>query len=62
MDLEAEAAKATEMLQGKAVAKVTRHRVKEVCVVFTDGTRLFIDQSAEGVELSITGIHENNGG
>lgn len=60
MDLEAEAAKTTEMLKGKVVARVARHRLKEVMVEFTDGTRLFIDQNKEGLELSITGCDENH--
>jgi len=54
MNLEQEAERATELLKGKVVAKVMRHRVKEVCIEFTDGTRLFVDQKPDGVELSIT--------
>ena len=49
-----EASKATEMLTGKVVSLVQRHREKEVLVEFTDGTRLFIDSSNAGLELSIT--------
>ena len=46
------------MLVGKVVAKVLRAREKEVCVEFTDGTRLFIDHKTDNVELSITGEGE----
>jgi hypothetical protein len=52
MDLEHESKRATEMLAGKIVAKVYRHRPKELLIEFTDGTRLFVD--GEGLELSIT--------
>jgi hypothetical protein len=55
MDLEAEAKRATKMLKGKVVAHVTRHRAEEICIEFTDGTRLYVDRSVNGVELSITG-------
>jgi hypothetical protein len=54
MDLETEGKRATEMLQGKVVEKITRHRVREMCVEFTDGTRLYVDCNDDGVELSIT--------
>ena len=55
MNLVAEAERATEMLKGKVVAQVTRHRDEEVCLEFVDGTRLYVDRSESGVELSITG-------
>jgi hypothetical protein len=54
-DLAQEASRATEMLQGKVVARIARHRDTEVLVEFTDGTRLFVDRSDSAVELSITG-------
>ncbi|HEX8177232.1 MAG TPA: hypothetical protein VF543_19240 [Pyrinomonadaceae bacterium] len=60
MSLEQEAERATELLKGKIVAKVMRHRANEVCVEFTDGTRLFVDRHAGGVELSITGENEES--
>jgi hypothetical protein len=53
-DLAEEAEHATEMLQGKAVARIARHRETEVLIEFADGTRLFVDRSETGVELSIT--------
>jgi hypothetical protein len=52
--LQLEAERATEMLRGKTVAVVWRHRSGEVGVQFTDGTRLFVDRTPDGVELSIT--------
>ena len=50
-----ESDRATEMLAGKVVARVARHRAGEVLVEFEDGTRLFVDRTDSGVELSITG-------
>lgn len=55
LDLEQEAKLATEMLKGKVVSKLLRHREGEVGIEFTDGTRLFIDTTDTSVELSITG-------
>jgi len=52
--LEEEARKATDLLQGKTVAKVWRHRHKEIGIEFTDGTRLFIDHQPNELEISIT--------
>lgn len=54
-DLPQEAAAATNALAGKVVARVERHRASKILVEFTDGTRLFIDGTVEGLELSITG-------
>ena len=53
--LEDEAERASEMLRGKVVARVVRHRTTEVLVEFTDGTRLFVDRAADALELSISG-------
>jgi ribosomal protein S6E (S10) len=55
MDLNEESERATEMLKGKVVAKVIRHRNREIGIEFTDGTRLFVDAHQDEVELSITG-------
>lgn len=52
--LDEESARATEMLQGKTVARVVRHRPGEVMIEFVDGTRVFVDRSEAGVEVSIT--------
>jgi hypothetical protein len=56
--LEVEAQRATDFLKGKVVSVVWRHRKGEVGIEFTDGTRLLIDHTQEGVELSITGCDE----
>ena len=50
-----ESVRATEVLAGKVVLRVWRHRTAEVLVEFTDGTRLYVDRSEDGVELSVTG-------
>lgn len=54
--LNSEAEKATKMLQGKTVSKILRYQKAEVLIEFSDGSRLFVDKSDEGLELSITGI------
>jgi hypothetical protein len=53
-DLKREAERATALLQGKTVRLVWRHREQEIGIEFTDGTRLFVDQTRTGVEISIT--------
>lgn len=50
-----ESSHATELLRGKVVSHVARHRETEALVEFMDGSRLFVDGTREGVELSITG-------
>jgi len=57
-ELEDEAILATQLLAGKAVALVRRHRISEVVIEFTDGTRLFVDAAGNALELSITGDSE----
>jgi hypothetical protein len=52
--LKAEGRSASRMLKGKIVKVVRRHRVREVLVEFTDGTRLFVDAQGDEIELSIT--------
>lgn len=54
MSLENEASRASKLLKNKIIDKIYRHRKTEVVIFFTDGTRFFIDQSEEGLELSIT--------
>lgn len=63
MTLENEAQRLTELLSGKAVTKVWRHRNSELAIEFMDGTRLFIDgPNQEPLELSVTGpIAEGDG-
>jgi hypothetical protein len=53
--LESESQRATDMLKGKVVQTVWRHRSGEVGIQFTDGTRFFIDTKEGSIELSITG-------
>ena len=59
-NLKNEATKATEMLKGKVVSVVFRHRVGEFGIEFTDGTRLFVDHVKDGLELSITEGYSDN--
>ena len=54
--LNSEAEKATKMLQGKTVSKILRYQKAEVLIEFSDGSRLYVDKSDTGLELSITGI------
>ncbi len=54
MDIETEAKKATELLKGKTVSKIIRHRKNEIVIEFTDGTILFVDSKTDSLELSIT--------
>ena len=49
-----EAQRETELLQGKEVANVLVHRKKQIMIVFTDGTRLFVDDGSGEIEISIT--------
>ena len=54
-ELASEAARATEMLRGRTIRVVRRHRASELLIEFDDGTRLFID--AQGaLELSIAAL------
>jgi hypothetical protein len=52
--LEAEAKRATELLNGKVVKVVWRNREKELGIEFTDGTRFFVDHQPLSLEISIT--------
>ena len=53
--LEDEAERLAVLLKGKVVSRLDRHRASELLVEFSDGTRLFVTQSNEGLELSVTG-------
>ncbi|WP_082905757.1 hypothetical protein [Bradyrhizobium centrolobii] len=59
-NLEDEAARLTELLRGKVVKVVWRHRPGEVGIEFNDGTRLFFDAVSNGLECSVTGGDEFN--
>jgi hypothetical protein len=52
--LDRESAEATNVLAGKVVARIVRHRESEVLIEFTDGSRLFADALGAGLELSVT--------
>jgi hypothetical protein len=54
-DLLQEAQRMTELLVGKTVKVVRRHRTSEVLVEFADGTRLFVDLINGELDFSITG-------
>lgn len=54
-DLKKEAERATEVVGGKTVRVLWRHRSNEIGLEFTDGTRLFVNCKAGGAEMSITG-------
>lgn len=59
-DLDEEGKKATALLNGKVVNVVHRHRDNEVLIEFTDGVRLFVDNSGNRLELSITGARSRD--
>ena len=54
MTLQEEQDRATEMLDGKTLRRVIRHRPQEVLLEFTDGTRFFAHCETETLDLSIT--------
>jgi hypothetical protein len=58
IDLDDEAARLTDLLRGKVVKVVWRHRPKEVGIEFNDGTRLFVDAVSDGLDFSVTGGDE----
>ena len=60
-DLNQEARRATELLAGKTVRHVRRHRAAEVVIEFTDGTRLFVDGIGAGLEVSVTNGPDGDG-
>ncbi len=54
-DLEDEARKLTDLLRGKTVKVIRRHRLGEVMIEFDDETRLFVNNISDGLEFSVTG-------
>ena len=54
MTLEEEAKRATELLAGKIVEAIWRHRPGEVVIQFKDGSRFFADINGSFLELSVT--------
>jgi hypothetical protein len=55
VDLEDEGTKLTDLLRGKTVKIVRRHRSGEVMIEFDDGTCLFVNNISDGLEFSVTG-------
>ncbi|HWD25872.1 MAG TPA: hypothetical protein VG387_01810 [Rhizomicrobium sp.] len=54
MTLEEEAEEITRLLAGKTVKRAWRHKITEIALEFEDGTRLFVDRTNDGIEISIT--------
>jgi hypothetical protein len=54
-DLEDEAARLTDLLRGKIIKAIRRHRPDEMLIEFDNGTRLFINRFSGGLEFSVTG-------
>lgn len=58
--LATDAKKVTRVLAGKTVKAVRRHRTTEILILFTDGTRLLVDHTVDGLELTMA--NESDGG
>lgn len=59
-NLELEAKKLTSLLGNKKVSEIYRHRESELCIEFSDGSRLFVNcNENRSLELSITGCREH---
>mgnify|MGYP001583095616 CR=1 FL=1 len=54
-DLEKEAKESTDLLKGKIVKRIYRHKHDEIAIIFECGARLFVDSNTD-LELSITGV------
>ena len=52
--LASEADRATSLLRGKVVVQCWRHSPKQVGLLFSDGTRFFVDLQGSGLELSVS--------
>jgi predicted Ser/Thr protein kinase len=58
--LELEAQTVKKLIGNKRVSEVYRHSEKELCIEFSDGTRLFVDcTEARNLELSVTGCSDS---
>jgi hypothetical protein len=55
-ELEREAEKLTELLKGKTVRIVWRHRPDEITIEFDgdDRARLFVNRDRDGLDISVT--------
>jgi hypothetical protein len=51
-DLQREAQAVTKFIGGKTVRQVWRHRIGEIGIEFTDGSRIFINRTDAGLEVS----------
>lgn len=58
--LAADARKVTRVLAGKTVKAVRHHRATEILILFTDGTRLLVDHTTDGLEITMA--NEFDGG
>lgn len=61
VDLLAEAERATAMLAVEEVRQVWRPGIGEIGIEFADGTRLFVDRSAQALAVSITAGRAGDG-
>ena len=52
--------RATQLLKGKVVTRIWRHRREEVVIDFEDGTRFSFDWRDDELDLSVTGNVEEN--
>jgi hypothetical protein len=55
VNFEGESTKLTDLLRGKVVKVIRRHRAEEVLIEFEDGARLFVNSNPPGLEFSVTG-------
>ena len=53
MTLDEEATRLKELLGGKVVTNVLRHRADEIVVEFSDGSRMIVDAPSD-LEISVT--------
>ena len=54
LSLQEEATRLSQLLKGKTVRIVRRHRLTELLIEFEDGARLYVDRSDSGLEFSVT--------
>ena len=52
---EDEATELTDLLRGRTVKVLKRHRSTEVLIEFDDGARLHVNAVPDGLEFSVTG-------
>ena len=54
-ELSADAEKLTVALKGKELVRVWQHRPEAMGIEFVDGTRLYVAQGEDGIEITATG-------